>query len=596
MSTLKKLFNLLTYRERMHFLLLFGSIVIMALLDAIGVASILPFMGVLANPELVNSNFYLNAAFSSLGFENQTAFLYALGSLAFVVLILSLSFKAFSTYLQTKFTLMCEFTICRRLVESYLHQPYGWFLNRNSADLGNTILSEVSAVINLGLVPLLTLIAQSIVCSALIVLLLIVDPLLAISVCLLLGLCYAAIFVISKKRLTDLGDERKSANRERYIAITEAFGAIKEIKVGRLENIYIRRFSTPAKDYAESQVAVQLISKLPRYILESIAFGGLLLVMLHLIQRTNNFTNVFPILVLYAFAGYRLMPSLQQIYGAFTYLRVAGPAINTLHADLISLQKINSHEKNLKPINITQAITLTNIVYSYPNAPKPALKGINLVIPARSTIAFVGATGSGKTTALDIILGLLEPQEGSLKIDEQLITTTTTRRQWQSAIGYVPQQIYLADDSVAANIAFGVRANEIDLEAVKRAAKIANFHDFVIYNMPQGYDTKVGERGVRLSGGQRQRIAIARALYHNPQVLLLDEATSALDNLTEQVVMEAVYNLGHEMTIILIAHRLSTVRQCDRIYLFESGQVKAAGNYEELLASNQHFAKMAYIS
>jgi ABC-type multidrug transport system fused ATPase/permease subunit len=509
-----------------------------------------------------------------------------------MLLILSLCFKAFSTYLQTHFVLMCEYTISKRLVESYLHQPYSWFLNRNSADLGNTILSEVSAVINLGMVPLLALIAQGITTSALIALLLIVDSFLALSVCLSLGLSYLMIFAFTKKWLKDLGSVRKSANQERYIAIIEAFGASKEIKVGNLENIYVERFATPAKDYAESQAAVQLISKLPRYLLEAIAFGGLLVVMLYLIAKSGSFTNIFPILALYAFVGYRLMPSLQQIYGAVTYLRAAGPAINSLHADLIGLQKINSHVVNIKTITFTQAITLTNIFYSYPNAPQPALKGIDLVIPARSTVAFVGATGSGKTTVVDIILGLLEPQEGSLKIDGQLITSAT-HRQWQNSIGYVPQQIYLADDSVAANIAFGVGAKDIDLKAVERAAKIANLHDFVIKNLPQDYNTKVGERGVRLSGGQRQRIAIARALYRNPQVLILDEATSALDNLTEQAVMEALYNLGHEMTIILIAHRLSTVRQCDRIYVFESGQVKAAGTYEELLASSQHFASMA---
>jgi ABC-type multidrug transport system fused ATPase/permease subunit len=209
-----------------------------------------------------------------------------------------------------------------------------------------------------------------------------------------------------------------------------------------------------------------------------------------------------------------------------------------------------------------------------------------------STIAFVGSTGSGKTTSVDIILGLLEPQEGSLKIDGQPITNAN-RRQWQSAIGYVPQHIYLSDDTVIANIAFGVSVKDVDFKAVERAAKVANLHDFVTDSLPQGYDTKVGERGVRLSGGQRQRIGIARALYHNPQVLILDEATSALDGLTEQAVMEAVNNLGHEMTIILIAHRLSTVRQCDQIFVLESGKVSAAGTYEELIASSQHFAAMA---
>ena len=442
------------------------------------------------------------------------------------------------------------------------------------------------------MMPLLTLIAQGVTIIALIVLLLIVDPLLAFSVCLALGFCYGVIYFLTRGWLKDLGGARISANQQRYAAISEAFSASKEIKVGRLENIYIQRFGTPAENYAKTVATVQLIAQLPRYLLEAVAFGGLLVVMLFLTAQSGSFTNAFPIVVLYAFIGYRLMPSLQQIYGAATYLRFAGPAINILHTDLMDLHVIDSYEGNIQPIALNQAITLTNIVYSYPNTSQPVLKGIDLSIPVHSTIAFVGSTGSGKTTTVDIILGLLEPQEGSLKIDGQLITNAN-RRQWQSAIGYVPQHIYLSDDTVVANIAFGVSIKDVDLKAVERAAKVANLHDFVTDSLPQGYNTKVGERGVRLSGGQRQRIGIARALYHNPQVLILDEATSALDGLTEQAVMEAVNSLGSEMTIILIAHRLSTVRQCDRIFVLESGKVNAAGTYEELIASSQHFAAMA---
>jgi ABC-type multidrug transport system fused ATPase/permease subunit len=222
------------------------------------------------------------------------------------------------------------------------------------------------------------------------------------------------------------------------------------------------------------------------------------------------------------------------------------------------------------------------------------VQGLALEIPAFTTVGLVGATGSGKTTTVDIILGLLEPQAGQLRVDGAPITAEN-RRAWQRSLGYVPQQIFLADDTVAANIAFGIPKNQIDREAVERAARIANLHDFVTLEMPQGYSTVVGERGIRLSGGQRQRIGIARALYHRPQVLILDEATSALDNLTEQAVMEAVHALGHEITIILIAHRLSTVRDCDHIYLLEKGQLTAQGTYDELVAGNKRFRRMAHV-
>jgi ABC-type multidrug transport system fused ATPase/permease subunit len=307
--------------------------------------------------------------------------------------------------------------------------------------------------------------------------------------------------------------------------------------------------------------------------------------------QSGSFASALPIIALYAFAGYRLMPALQQIYGAVTQLRFAGPALDALHADLMSLQPAHPNPSQ-DAIALNQAISLNQIQYRYPNAPHPALKNLSLRIPAKSTVGLVGATGSGKTTTVDLILGLLEAQEGTLAVDGQVITEHN-KRAWQRKIGYVPQQIYLADDTVAANIAFGIQAKDIDQAAVERASKIANLHEFVVNELPQQYQTTVGERGVRLSGGQRQRIGIARALYHNPQVLILDEATSALDNLTEQAVMEAVHNLGHEITIILIAHRLSSVRQCDQIYLLERGEVKASGTYDQLTASSQQFKAMA---
>jgi ATP-binding cassette, subfamily B, bacterial PglK len=592
---LKKLLALLTKPERKRAGVLMGMILVMAFLDMLGVASILPFMAVLANPELVQTNAVLNTAFTTsrhIGIHTTEQFLFALGVLVFVLLVTSLAFKALTTYAQTLFALMSEYSIGKRLLEGYLHQPYSWFLNRHSADLGKTILSEVSTVIGNGMLPLMTLMAQSTVALALLILLIIVDPLLALSVGVVLGLAYAGIFAVMSGWLKRLGQARIKANKERFTAVSEAFGATKEVKVGGLEQAYIQRFAKPAEIYARGQATAQVIAQLPRFALEAIAFGGMLLVILYLMAKSGSFAAALPIIALYAFAGYRLMPALQQIYGAFTQLRFAGPALDTLHKDLTSLQAADVQHGHLSPLPLNQAITINHVGYRYPNAPQPALKGIDLTIPAHSTVGFVGATGSGKTTTVDVILGLLEPQEGHLSVDGQPLTAANLRR-WQRAIGYVPQHIYLADDSVAANIAFGVNTIDIDPQAVERAAKIANLHEFVVNKLPQGYATAVGERGVRLSGGQRQRIGIARALYHNPRVLILDEATSALDNLTEQAVMEAVNNLGHDITIILIAHRLSTVRQCDQIYLLERGEVKAKGTFFELMENNLDFKKMA---
>ena len=593
MNLLRKFLDLLSSTERKQAGLLLVMILVMALLDMVGVASIMPFMAVLANPELVETNGFMSAAFhasSQFGITTVEQFLFLLGICVFVLLVASLSFKALTSFVQARFTLMREYSIGRRLVEGYLHQPYSWFLSRHSADLGKTILSEVSTVIGNGVTPMMNLIAQGAVAIALLMLLILVDPQLAIIVGLTLATAYALIFRATRGLLERIGRERVIANQGRFTAVSEAFGASKDVKVGGLEHAYIQRFADPAQTYARHQATAQVISQLPRFALEAIAFGGMLLVVLYLMARSGTFASALPIIALYAFAGYRLMPALQQIYGAVTQLRFAGPALDSLHTDLMSLKPEYPNQTS-DTIALQEAITLNNITYHYPDAQRAALKGVSLSIPARSTVGLVGSTGSGKTTTVDLILGLLTAQEGTLEVDGQTITEHN-RRAWQRAIGYVPQPIYLADDTVAANIAFGLDAKDIDQNAVERAAKIANLHEFVANELPQQYQTTVGERGVRLSGGQRQRIGIARALYQNPQVLILDEATSALDNLTEQAVMEAVNNLGQDITIILIAHRLSTVRQCDQIYLLERGEVKACGTYDELGAGSQQFAAM----
>ena len=587
MKTLKKLIYLLSPQERKSAGLLLVMILLMAFLDMIGVASILPFMAVLTNPDIIETNVILNNMFQiagRFGVETNQQFLFALGILVFMLLIISLIFKALMIYLQIRFTIMREHSIGKRLVEGYLHQPYSWFLNRHSADLGKNILSEVTSVISNGISPMLSLIAHGAVALALVTLLIITDPKLALIACLTLGIAYGLIYKFTRGLLNHIGQQRFNANQLRFSAVSEAFSAVKEVKVGGLEQTYIQRFSKPAQNYSKYMAMAGAIGQIPRYAIEIITFGGMLLVVLYLISQSSTFISVIPVIALYAFTGYRLMPALQQIYLATTNLRFIGPALDSLHKDMMSLQPIITH-KVTDSLLLKKNITLNHIHYNYPNASRTALKDINLKISAGSTVGLIGATGSGKTTTVDIILGLLDAQKGTLEVDGHIIDKHNCRA-WQRSIGYVPQQIYLADDSIAANIAFGTELKDIDQEAVERAAKIANLHEFVINELSQQYQTKIGERGVRLSGGQRQRIGIARALYYNPQVLILDEATSALDNLTEKEVMEAVNKISKNITIIMIAHRLSTVKKCDIIYLLEEGKIKNHGTFDTLINKN----------
>jgi ABC-type bacteriocin/lantibiotic exporter with double-glycine peptidase domain len=590
MELLKKIIFFFNKKQKKQAIFLLAMTILMALLDMLGVASIMPFIAVLGNPELIQTNSILSVVFKTsmtFGVTTTNDFLFALGIFVFIMLIISLSFKALIVYLQANFSQMCEFSIGKRLIETYLHQPYSWFLSRNSSELSKNILSEVEEIIGAGLNPMMNLITQFLVVITLIVLLILVDLKLTITIIFTLGISYIVIFNFIQKYVKKLGLDRVNNNEFRYNAVSEAFGAFKEIKVSGLEKIYVDRFSNPAYQFANNKAKMQVISQLPRFILEIVAFGGMVLLVLYLMVKSNNFTSALPIIALYAFAGYRLLPALQLIYSALSQLKFIKPAIEKLQYDLISLQLTQNKQcKITLPLN--ENILLQDVYYSYPNISRTALKKINISIPACSKIGIVGPTGSGKTTIVDIILGLLLCQKGSMRVDNKIIDKKNIRA-WQRSIGYVPQQIYLADDTVAANIAFGVEAEYINHKAVEQVAKIAQLHDFVINELPLKYETHVGERGVRLSGGQRQRIGIARALYHNPHVLILDEATSALDNLTEKDVMQAIHKNGLDITIIIIAHRISTVKECDNIIVLEKGEIKEQGTYDKLKINNDYF-------
>jgi len=587
MAPFKKILFLLTPDMRKRAGLLLIIILISALLDMLGVASILPFMTVLTNPGFIETNSIFNKLFHALnifGITNNQEFIFGLGVIVFILLISSIAFKAYATYAQIKFTRICEYSFSKRLVEGYLSQPYTWFLNRHSAELEKNIVSEALTVVGGGIKPLLEVIAKGTLTLVLLTLLIIADPKLALIVGITLGGAYAFIYYFVKGYLNKIGKKRLKNNELRFRFVSEALGAVKEVKVGGLEKIYIKLFSDSAKIFSRTQASASVVSQLPRFFLEAIAFGGILLIILHTMSKTGSFNDALPIISLYVFAGYRLMPALQQIYVCFSELSFVGPSVDKIYEDLNELRPITENQDQ-ELFSFNKVISLKNISFNYPNASRTALKNISLDIPAKTVVGLVGSTGCGKTTTVDIILGLLEAQSGTLKVDGKTITNQNVRS-WQRCIGYVPQNIYLSDNSVAANIAFGVDPEDIDKESVENASKIANLHKFVIEELPKGYQTIIGERGVRLSGGQRQRIGIARALYHKPKLLIFDEATSALDNLTEQAVMDSVNNLRKNLTIILIAHRLSSIKKCDRIYLLEKGEIKKMLTYEELIKLN----------
>ncbi len=594
----KTFFSLLTSRERRNLYLIFCAVLVMAGLEVVSVASIMPFLQVAADPESVRESLYLRWIYETIGFTDTDTFLIALGIGAFIALVMSNAFIVLTTWALFRYIWGRNHSLSRRLLESYLHRPYEYFLTHNSSKLGKNILEEVKEVTNEMLMPALQGGAKAIVAVAIVGFLVFINPTVALMVTVVLGVAYVGMYYAVRDRLNQKGEQRVEANTQRYQSVSEAFGGIKEVKLRGKEDNFLDRFDDPSKRYARVQSHYQVIKRVPRYFLEAVAFGGIILIAVYLIAFQENLQQVIPILGLYAFAGYRLMPALQKAFRGLAGSRFNAAALNDLHYDLKSTRgnsknnKVNKTFDSTEEVQVSDGIYMDNVSFTYPGASEPSVKNVSLKISANSTVGFVGQTGSGKTTTVDIIIGLLRPEKGSVCLDGVKMSGQNLR-EWKNSIGYVPQQIHLSDDTIARNIAFGEDDESIDMESVRSAAKRAQIFDFVEEDLPRQWDTMVGERGVKLSGGQRQRIGIARALYHRPSVLVFDEATSALDQATEARVMDAIYKLEDEHTILMIAHRISTVKRADKIFVMERGEKVNEGGYDELTKNSKEFQSIA---
>jgi ABC-type multidrug transport system fused ATPase/permease subunit len=594
----RQLHELLLPQERRRAARVLALMAALALLEATGVASIMPFLAILASPELIDSNPALITLSRWSGIDSADQLLIVAGSLVFILVVSGLVLQALVVWAQVRYAGDLLHSWSCRIVEGYLHRPYEWFLQRHTSQLSAVTINEVNQVIYHAVLPLLIIASNALVVLFVFAFLLIVDPVLALTTLVVLGGAYGLTYHVLRKKLARAGETWVDANQGRHHVLTEAFSGIKEVKVSDAERVFATKFETVCARLRDAMVRSKVMGQVPSFAMQAVVFGGMLLVVLYVLATRDGFAAGLPILGLYAFAGYKMMPALQRIFVQLAEMEFSSVALASLRDPLRkgeqALRRLSASARaseGEKRIRLTRALEFRDLLYRYPGNEQATLKGISLTIPAGAKVGIVGPTGSGKTTMVDVILGLLRPTAGTIVIDGHTLAESELQS-WQSSVGYVPQSIFLADTTLAGNIAFGVPLGEIDQERVETVSRLANLHPFVVRELADKYETRSGERGVRLSGGERQRVGIARALYRDPDVIVLDEATSALDNATERLVMEAIETLAPAKTVIMIAHRLSTVKGCDVIFFLEDGEVSAAGTFDELLASHASFRSL----
>lgn len=563
-KTLREVWAILIAAERRKALWVLLLVVLMALVETVGVMSIMPFLSVLGRPAIVQENSWLQRLYLATGAQSTRSFIVMLGLASISVVVVSSAFKTVTLHLVNRLVYMLRHSLSTRLLQRYLAQPYEFFLVRNPAELSKNVLSEADQLTFNLMQPLSMLIAQGAVVLAMVTLIVAYDPRMALAIVAVIGVLYGAIYLLVRRRLAHIGRERQQADAGRYQACSEALGGIKEVKVTHTADAWLGAYAKHSHQLSRHIATGETLSASPLYIVEAVGYSGLILIALFLLVRSGDVAHVLPALGMYGFAAYRLLPAAQTMYRGFARMRYSHATLQIIHRDLtLPVPPVPDGSNRIIPRN---EIRLHGVRYAYPSAPdKPALEGMDLVIPANTSLGIAGKSGAGKSTLMDLLLGLLTPQEGTLSVDGIAITSANVG-DWQRSIGYVPQHIYLFDASVAENIAFGVPREQIDMVAVERAARAAQIHDFVTTELPQGYSTLVGDRGIRLSGGQRQRVGIARALYRDPPVLLMDEATSALDGATEAAVNVAIQSLSSAKTVIVIAHRVASLEVCSKIH------------------------------
>lgn len=594
LNLVKNLYSYLNDNQKKSLFRLQFLVILMGLMQLVSVALILPFMTLIGDISQLHSNSFLAELYAVSGLHSERSFVFWFGISVLVVLIIASFASIITTWRLNLFASRVGVELADKLYSYYLKKDWLFHASNSSAEFTKKIASETVRITHGILLPVIHLNSNIVLVLFLSVGIVIFNPVVAIIGVTIFSLSYLLIFKLISLILLKNGRTLSKMYELRFRLMNEGFGGIKDILLlGRNIN-FIEEFIKTGKIFANSQGTNTALAHAPRYFMELVAFGSMIALVLYFFtSNSGNAAIILPILSVYAISGMKLLPAFQQIFNAVANIKANTGAFESIETDIIeAIQDIsilpNTNQHNIYPI---ENITLEDITFTYPGKDKPVLKNLNMSIPANKTVGIVGPSGSGKSTIIDLILGLIDPQNGQLKIDNKIINSNNNRS-WQNSIGFVAQSIFLSEGTIAENIAFGVPKEEINLSQINNSIKIAKLEELV-KSLKDGIDTRVGERGVQLSGGQRQRIGIARALYHKANVLVFDEATSALDGTTEKKLVEAIHEFRGEKTIIMIAHRLKTIKDCELIYFIDNGTVEDFGNYDELVKKNDKFRKMS---
>ena len=595
-NSLKKVYKLLPAGDSYKLTMLFVMMLAASVMAVIGIGTVPIFVAVVIDAERVLNTPVVGPLLDDWGIRTpQRLVVFGAALLIFVYLVKNI-YMIFFEYVKGKYMLNRKVMMQNKLFNAYMRSPYTYFISRNSAELLRNVSSEVDRVVNGTLKPVLMIALHLIMTTVIVIGLIIVEPLITGAGILLFGGLALGFLKLTKKKVKFFGRESLIHRQAMNKSILQGLGGFKDAKVLNREPHFLKEYNFHASKHRYYDLWKGVINSMPIQLIELIALTGILFIAIVMVLQFRELNSIITVLALFGAAIVKIKPSIYQLISNTNILRYNAYSVEAIYDDLEYLESRQMHKISMapvsEPITLKRAIEIKNLEFSYPGTSVPAVKNIHITIPKNSAVAFVGPSGAGKTTLVDVILGLLEPQKGSLLVDGKNVLDNI--RAWQQNIGYIPQFIYLLDDTIRRNICFGIADEDIDDELLLEVVKTAQLAELVD-GLEEGVETIVGERGVRLSGGQRQRIGIARALYNNPQVLVMDEATSALDNITERYLVKAIEELRGDKTLIMIAHRLTTVQNCDTIYMMKDAEIIAEGTYEELLLSSAEFREMSLV-